>query len=133
MDLGHWTYDGDVSELEGKLGFVYLLTEKKMGRKYVGIKQMLSKFKRPPLKGKKRKRISTKETDWRTYCSSSEEVKRIIEAEGKDAFEFKILSAHDSKSRLKWEELKIQVANNVLENDDWINQCVNVRLSRLGD
>jgi uncharacterized protein YcgI (DUF1989 family) len=99
----------------------------------VGIKQMLSKFKRPPLKGKKRKRSSVKETDWRTYCSSSEEVKRIIEAEGKEAFEFKILSAHDSKSRLKWEELKIQVANNVLENDEWINGIVNVRLSKLGD
>jgi len=34
---------------------------------------------------------------------------------------------------LKWEELKIQVENNVLENDSWFNGIVNVRLSKLGD
>lgn len=132
MDLGHWVYD-DESELEGKLGFVYLITHIPSNRKYVGIKQMKSKFRRPPLKGKKRKRIAWKETDWRTYRSSSEKLQELIEADGEDAFEFRILSAHDSKSRLKWEELKIQVENDVLQNDSWLNGIINVRLSRLGD
>lgn len=131
MDLGKWIYDGDPSDLEGKLGFVYLITHLVSGRKYVGKKQMQKKLKRPPLKGKKRKRISTVETDWRTYNSSSPQLTEWIEREGEGAFEFRILSAHDSKSQLAWEELKIQVENDVLRNDEWVNQCVNVRLSRI--
>ena len=133
MDTGHWIFNGDVNELEGKLGFVYLITHLTSGRRYVGIKQMKSKFRRPPLKGKKRKRIAWKETDWKTYQSSSEPLQKMIEEFGPDDFEFRILSTHNSKSRLKWEELKIQVENNVLEDDSWINGIVNVRLSKLGD
>lgn len=133
MDTGHWTYDGNESDLEGKLGFVYMLTHRKSGRKYVGIKQMRSKFRRPPLKGKKRKRVAWKETDWKTYTSSSERVHAIIEEEGIDAFDWKILSLHESKSGMKWEELRIQVENDVLRNDGWINGMVNVRLSSVGD
>jgi len=132
-NLGHWNTKLKPSELEGKLGFVYLLTHRESGRKYVGIKQMISKFRRPPLKGKKRRRVAYKETDWRTYCSSSEEVKRIIEEQGEDAFEFEILSAHNSKSSMKWEELRIQVENDVLRNPEWINGIVNVRLSKIGN
>ena len=133
MDKGHWIWDGEDSELEGKLGMCYLISHRKSGRKYVGIKQMRSKFKRPPLKGKKRKRTDWKETDWRTYRSSSDFLQKWIEAEGEDAFEFRILSVHDSKSSLKWAELKIQVDNDVLRNDLWINGMVNVRLSKIGD
>jgi len=133
MDLGHWTYDGDVSDLEGKLGFVYLITHRSSGRRYVGIKQMTKRIKRPPLKGQKRKRISHVDSDWKSYCSSSPSLQALIASGGEEGFEFLILSAHQSKSRLKWEELKIQVENNVLENDSWFNGIVNVRLSKLGD
>ena len=133
MDFGHWTYNGSESDCEGKLGFVYLLTHRLSGCKYVGIKQMRSKFRRPPLKGKKRKRVAWKDTDWRTYTSSSGNINAIIEKEGIHAFDWEILSFHNSKSAMKWEELKIQVNNDVLRNDQWINGIVNVRLSKIAD
>ena len=53
--------------------FVYLITNKKNGKKYVGKK--LAKFKttKPPLKGKKNKRRGTKESDWKTYWGSADD------------------------------------------------------------
>jgi len=60
-----WTYQGKkVKEMpEGVEAFVYLITNKSNGMKYVGKK--LAKFKttKPPLKGKKNKRRGTKESD----------------------------------------------------------------------
>ena len=52
---------------DGCEAFVYLITNKVNGMRYVGKK--LAKFKttKPPLKGKKNKRRGTKESDWRDY------------------------------------------------------------------
>ena len=62
-----WTYQNQpVTEIpEGYIGFVYIITNKTTGQKYIGKK--LAQFKRtkPPLKGKKLKRRSTVESDWR--------------------------------------------------------------------
>ena len=55
MDLGHWTCEEQWEELP--FGFVYLITNTVDGKKYIGKKQIEKKTKRPPLKGKKRKRI----------------------------------------------------------------------------
>ena len=64
-----WTHKGQlVSDLpEGTEAFVYLITNLTNNRKYVGKK--LAKFRktRPPLKGRKNKRRSTVESDWREY------------------------------------------------------------------
>ena len=62
-----WTYQNQLVEdiPEGYIGFVYLITNLTTGQKYIGKK--LAQFKRtkPPLKGKKLKRRSTVESDWR--------------------------------------------------------------------
>ena len=69
-----WTYQNQIVEEipEGYIGFVYLITNLKTGQKYIGKK--LAQFKRtkPPLKGKKLKRRSTVESDWREYWGSSD-------------------------------------------------------------
>ena len=56
--MSDWTYEGKVIDKlpEDCEAFVYLITNKKNGMKYVGKK--LAKFKttKPPLKGKKNKR-----------------------------------------------------------------------------
>ena len=57
-----WTYQGKkVDKIPDEYeGFVYLITNKTTGQKYIGKK--LAKFKttKPPLKGKKNKRRGTK-------------------------------------------------------------------------
>ena len=55
QDLGHWTTTLTVPETA--YGFIYMITNLVNDRKYIGKKQMVSKRTRPPLKGKKRKRI----------------------------------------------------------------------------
>ena len=67
-----WTYQQQLVEEipEGVIGFVYLITNLTTGQKYIGKK--LAQFKRtkPPLKGKKLKRRSVVESDWRDYWGS---------------------------------------------------------------
>ena len=71
-----WYYNNEIVEElpEGTVGFVYLITNLTNNRKYIGKK--LAQFKRtkPPLKGRKNKRRSTVESDWREYYGSSDEL-----------------------------------------------------------
>ena len=76
---------------EGVEAFVYLITNKSNGMKYVGKK--LAKFKttKPPLKGKKNKRRGTKESDWRDYWGSSDRLNADVEQLGSKNFTREIL------------------------------------------
>ena len=75
-DLGHW--EGLLTEETLPYGFVYKITNLTNNRKYIGKKQCLTLKKRPPLKGKKNRRISEIETDWKSYTSSSKELNEDI-------------------------------------------------------
>jgi hypothetical protein len=81
-----WTYKGKkIDELpEDCEAFVYLITNITDNRKYVGKK--LAKFKttKPPLKGRKNKRRGTKESDWRDYWGSSDNLLRDVEESSTD-------------------------------------------------
>ena len=88
-----WTYKGEAIDSipDEYEGFVYLITNKTTGQKYVGKK--LTKFKttKPPLKGKKNKRRGTKESDWKTYYGSSDRLNADVAALGEDKFTREIL------------------------------------------
>jgi hypothetical protein len=109
-----WHYNGKpfTSEMiEDNLGFVYIVTNKKNSKLYIGKKGLTSKRKLPPLKGKKRKRIKIVETDWKTYCGSSEEVK--------------------SKGELNYYEAKLQFETDcLLKPDEYYNAFIGCKISR---
>ncbi|NBW58657.1 hypothetical protein EBR43_12950, partial [bacterium] len=98
--------------------------------KYIGKKQCKSKLKRKPLKGRKNKRIEIKESDWKEYTSSSNELNLDIAKYGKDKFIFKILKPCKSKWELAYFEIQEQINNNVLFRDDYYNGIINVRIGR---
>jgi hypothetical protein len=128
MDTGHWLINEGVYIHENMFGFIYEITNKVNGKKYIGKKQCVRKIRRKPLKGKTRNRIDQKESDWKTYTSSSKELNEDIQKYGKENFEFKILKICGSKWELGYEEIKEQISRDVLRRDDYYNGIINVRI-----
>lgn len=126
----HWTYQNQqVDQIpEGYIGFVYLITNLQTGQKYIGKK--LAQFKRtkPPLKGKKLKRRSTVESDWREYWGSSDRLNADVQALGPENFTREILYYCKSKAELSYLEAREQFERKVLETDDYYNGIINVRV-----
>jgi hypothetical protein len=130
MEYGHWILKESVKITEETFGFIYLITNLINNKKYIGKKQCISKFKRKPLKGKKNKRIEYKESDWKSYTSSSTELNTDIVKLGKDKFKFEIIKECSSKWELAYEEIKEQLKREVLLHDDYYNGIINVRIGR---
>ena len=125
-----WTYKGQtVSDLpEGTEAFVYLITNLTNNRKYVGKK--LAKFRKtkPPLKGRKNKRRSTIESDWREYWGSNDHLKEDVVQLGPDNFTREILYFCPSRGVASYLEAREQFERRVLETDDYYNGIINVRV-----
>lgn len=112
-----WIYNNKKftsEDIEDYFGFVYLIINKLSGKMYIGRKYFKRKLTYPPLKGKKRKRKFTKESDWKDYYSSSKLLKEDIEKLGKENFERIILSLHKTKMSCNYTEVEEQFKRNVL-------------------
>ena len=129
-----WTYQGtEVLELpQDVVGFVYIITNTTNDRQYIGKK--LAKFSRtkPPLKGKKNKRRTKVESDWKNYYGSSDELNEDIVQLGKDNFKREILFYCYSKSELSYIEAREQFNYKVLESDKYYNGHIRVRVHGKG-
>lgn len=125
-----WTYKGDViDELpEGCEAFVYLITNKTNGMMYVGKKLAKFKVTKPPLKGKKNKRRSTVESDWRDYWGSSDRLKEDVSKLGADNFTRQILYICPTRGIASYLEAREQFERRVLESDIYYNGIINVRI-----
>lgn len=118
---GHWDVPSDF-DINDHFGFVYVITNKATGKKYIGQKQFWNAIKKPPLKGRKNKRHSQKESNWKTYTGSSKELNSDIEIIGKDMFDFKIIEFHGSKWELSYAEYKKIITEDALPRNDYYNQ-----------
>jgi len=125
-----WTYQGKIVEeiSEEYIGFVYLITNLTNGKKYIGKKLAKFKVTKKPLKGKKNKRRSTKESDWRTYWGSSDHLNADVEQLGPENFTREILYYCTSRGELSYLEAKEQFDREVLKTDEYYNGIINVRV-----
>lgn len=130
MDLGHWQLAEGLDLNSEAFGFVYEICCKPLDKKYIGRKQCLSKIKRKPLKGKKRKRIEQKESDWKTYTGSSKELNEDIQKYGKENFTFTIIEWCGSKWELGYKEIKRQIEQDVILSESFYNGILNVRIGK---
>jgi len=131
-----WIYENTQVETlpEDCVGFVYLITNKLSGRKYIGKK--LAKFSKTTYKvvklkngNKKRKKIRSKiDSDWQLYYGSNDQLNRDIEALGADNFTREILFYCRSKAECSYIEAREQFNHRVLESDDYYNGQIVCRI-----
>ena len=115
--------------IEDYQGFVYILEYN--GLKYIGKKNFWKVVRYPPLKGKKRVRLKQKETDWATYFGSSERFLEHIKGD-EDKVKRTIIRLCKTKWEMSYYELKEQLDKDVLYDDSYMNNIINVRLSGNG-
>ena len=115
--MSEWTYNNkpfNSDMIEDYIGFVYEVYDTEAKMKYIGKKKFWSKVTKPPLKGKKNKRRSLKESDWKSYYGSSEEVKSLVENTGEWRFKRKIIRLCKTLGEMSYYEMKEQLDNDVL-------------------
>lgn len=128
--LGHWILKPGCTFNNESFGFIYEIKNNISGKMYIGKKICTSKIKKKPLKGKKRNRISTRESDWKTYTGSSNDLNEDIKKFGKENFSFTIIKECGSKWELGYEEIKEQISRGVILSDQYYNGILNVRIGR---
>ena len=131
-----WLYENTLIESlpEDCVGFVYLITNKQSGRRYIGKK--LAKFSRTTYRmvklkngKKKRKKIRGKiESDWQTYYGSNTELNADVARLGVDNFAREVLYYCSSKAECSYIEAREQFRHKVLESDDYYNGQISVRV-----
>jgi hypothetical protein len=102
----HWLRVGSDREFVpnlDKFGFVYIITNLRNGKAYIGCKQYLFYT-----------RLREKESDWRTYTGSSKLLNEDIEKTGKKHFKFEAIAEYKNKRSLRYYELYYQMKYNVL-------------------
>lgn len=125
-----WLYNGqEVTDIEEKyVAFVYLITNLTNNRRYIGKK--LTKFSRTKTVKGKKKKVKI-DSDWQTYWSSSEEVKKDVVELGEHNFRREILHFCISKGTSTYLEAKEQFSNEVLEHPElWYNGHIQCRVHR---
>lgn len=129
--MDQWTYNEKPfgsEDIGNYAGFVYLITDVSNGKKYVGKKNFWSTRRLPPLKGKTRKRTVKKESDWKDYFGSSEQVKLLVESHGRDNFKREILHLCNTKGEMSYLEAKEQFDRNVLFSDEYYNEFIGCKI-----
>lgn len=143
--MNSWVYDGKaikkLSDLpENAFGFVYELTHRPSGKKYIGKKQLIYEKKRKigkretaRLKEEKKEagekywwnvpstKIVKTESDWLEYHGSNEDILKLIEDTSYDSVHRQILEIAYSKKDLTYLEAKYQFKRDVLESNVYAN------------
>ena len=132
--MSEWTYNKkpfNTDMIEDYIGFVYEIYDTESKMKYIGKKKFWSKVTRPPLKGRKNKRRSLKESDWKSYYGSSEVVKELVENTGEWRFKRKILRLCKTAGEMSYYEMKEQIDNDVLlKPNEYYNAFVGGKIHR---
>lgn len=109
-------------------GFVYMITEKDTGKKYIG-KKFFWKPKVLPVTKSRKRRVRTRvESDWRTYYGSSKEVKTLVEEKGEDNYTREILKLCRTKGECSYYEAKYQFEFDVLLSDEYYNEFIGCKI-----
>lgn len=127
-----WTYK-EKEEFEiplGSFGFVYKITSKIDGRKYIGRKYLTAAkttSKRVTLKTgvKKTKKVKSRvESNWKDYMGSCKPLLEDINKNGKENYTFEILAFANTKGQVNFLECFFQMRANVLADELYYNDAI---------
>ena len=102
---------------DGNEGFVYCITNKLTGQKYIGRKYFWKRLSKK-VPGKKRRKRFIEESDWKTYWGSCEPLHLDYFELGIKNFSREILSIHDNRPDVCYEEVAAQFKYDVLRSKD---------------
>lgn len=119
-----WKYNDEdyIDAPKGIEGFVYLITNLTNDRKYVGKKSFWTRRK-----DKKTGRRKTKESDWKDYFGSCDELNEDVKLIGGDKFLREILYLCPHKKSMSYYETMEQFKRDVLMTDDYYNTNIEGR------
>jgi hypothetical protein len=119
-----WEYNGKeyLSVEKGIEGFVYIITNDTNNKKYIGKKSFWTRRK-----DKKTGRRKTKESDWKNYFGSCDELKDDVKLLGKNKFKREILYLCPHKKSMSYYETYEQFKRNVLMDDGYYNTNIEGR------
>lgn len=128
-----WTHEGqnlNIETLDNYKAFVYIITNILTNKKYIGKKKLhFTTHKR--LKGRKNRIRVVKESDWKEYYGSSEEVAKDIVKHGKENFSREIIHLCKTPAEASYWELYEQMTRHVLfKPAEFYNSYVGARIHR---
>lgn len=123
-----WCYNGDtLLEIPDKIiGFVYCITNKLSGKKYIGKKNFFTTKIRSIKKQKYRERV---QSDFITYYGSNDALNEDVTKHGPDNFHREILLLCDTAGSMSYFEAKYQMFYDVIGSDLWYNSWISVRIT----
>lgn len=113
MEIGHWITELDDFDPEQWYGFCYRIINNVTKQEYLGKKQLKSR-NRVKVAGRKNRKIVFRNTNWKKYTSSSKRINEEIEEHGIERFTFIIISLHETKGSLVYNEIVLQITENVM-------------------
>tara|TARA_R110000851_G_scaffold37986_5_gene97776 strand:+ start:6735 stop:7172 length:438 start_codon:yes stop_codon:yes gene_type:complete len=125
--MSHWLYQNKIVEdaPTGSFGFVYCITNEKTGKMYIG-RKYLGKTRRVKQKGKTRRKVIRKDSDWRSYIGSSKTLQEHIN-KNKKQFKFEILAFGKTKGQVNYMEENLHHKFHVVHSPKFYNDCIGPR------
>ena len=127
-----WYYHNTPTEfteddIQDNVGFVYVITHNKTGKKYIG-KKLFSKAKTKQVKGKKKKtRVAS---DWQNYWGSNIELQEDVKKLGESEFTREILYLCKKKAEMTYYETYEIFVRHALLSENYYNGWIMARVRK---
>jgi len=128
--MSEWLFEGkhiDDTDIDGFIGFVYIICNLTNNRKYIG-KKLLKFTRTKTIKGKKKKvKI---DSDWLTYYGSNDELLEDVNKLGKENFKREIFRFCKTKGECSYFEAQLQFEHGALLSDSYYNSWISCKIHK---